>query len=934
MCNAQGECVPADSLPTLCINYMCEEGYALVNDAATRPGNDRATCCYRTGVCAGAPEGAMCSLGDIDSSLIPNPSFEDFFECPDNIEQLSRSTTWVQATGGTSDFFVGSPACDDSWFRNGYMEQLGSVPQLASDGNAFVGSIKDVFGYYEYVGTCLTDPLVADVEYTFTLNVAAPEDDFIFGGDTNGATDLLCIPECNVFPIPGSGYKGNDFQILSSAEPEGGLIGGADWKTITFNFVADANCSAIMFGPSITQTIQDAQEGSYVIYDFLNFQEGAAGMCNAEGECVPGSETEAPETNFPSSSPTDSPTVSTLCINYMCEEGYALVNDAATRPGNDRATCCYRIGVCAGAPEGAMCSLGDIDSSLIPNPSFEDFTVCPDFISQLNRSAAWVQATEATTDFFVQPPACDDTWFRTGDDAVPQLASDGSAFVGTLKAFEEIDYSNYEYVGACLNQPLATGVEYTFTLDVAASSGLVFGGDTNGVTDLLCIPDCTLFPIPGIEYKGREFEILATSEPAGGLVGGGDWKTMTFNFVPTIDCPAIMFGPGINQTIQPSQVRGSYVLYDFLNLQEGASGMCNSEGECVPVDSETEEPETAAPAFNELCIAVIAESDVADNVIQNIWTAFRNRYPSRPLCVLIPYTGNVTEKYDFYLPGDDPDFYDDEYATYDFVFQDNGDPALASDYLSSCESVSSGNIDFVALYIDESTRRSTVKASLSNLFQDLEANNVTYCTVGNDGNGGDWITPFYAELVDTCVSTLNPTATPYPTISPTGSAMPTTTYMPTIYLETISPLTLNTSNVSTLSTSEPLEKLTQAPAVSMIPTNAPVELKLPSNESPSLKVTTRPTLVSAPTLATEPTAAISTNLPNEAPTLKATSRPMTLPTLAPFDEPTLGPTVTPTQQPIKKPTNEPTVAATNDPTKEPIAEPTRSPEVDTKSPSI
>jgi hypothetical protein len=131
------------------------------------------------------------------------------------------------------------------------------------------------------------------------------------------------------------------------------------------------------------------------------------------------------------------------------------------------------------------------------------------------------------------------------------------------------------------------GVDYTFNLDLAAippaSDG--FGGDTNGDTELLCIPDCNLFQISGSDWKGDNYEILATASPAGGLVGGGEWKSITFEATPTQDCPAIMFGPAQSQSVQAGQL-GTYVLYDFLNLQEGVAGVCNAEGECVPVTEE------------------------------------------------------------------------------------------------------------------------------------------------------------------------------------------------------------------------------------------------------------------------------------------------------------------------------------------------------------
>jgi len=276
--------VPTGSGP-FCIDFDCGEGYLLRQNPETRPGEDRATCCYREGVCAGAPEGSPCSLGDIDASLIPNPSFEEFTGCPTTYSQLNLAVAWVQATDATSDYWVGAPSCPDEW-RDG-LGGLGQIPQQASDGDAIVGSIaKPVGDYFEYIGACLISPLQAGTTYTFNLDIAAATDSAGTGGDTNGITELLCVPTCDAFPIPGYGYKGNDYEVLATATPGGGLVGGADWKSITFEVVPNQNCPAIMFGPGQTQSVQAGQTGSYVLYDSLNLQEGEAGVCNGAGECV------------------------------------------------------------------------------------------------------------------------------------------------------------------------------------------------------------------------------------------------------------------------------------------------------------------------------------------------------------------------------------------------------------------------------------------------------------------------------------------------------------------------------------------------------------------------------------------------------------------------------------------------------------------------
>ncbi|KAL7556686.1 hypothetical protein ACA910_009653 [Epithemia clementina (nom. ined.)] len=158
--------------------------------------------------------------------LFPNPLFEEFTSCPTGVTQLDRAVTWIQATDATSDYWVGSPTCDDASWRNG-LGRIGAIPQKATDGDAFVGSVKLALElWYEYIGACLLSPLEIGKEYTFTQDIAAASDSNLYGGDKNGLTELLCIPDCNKFRIVGNGYMGDTFEILAMAEPVGGLVGG------------------------------------------------------------------------------------------------------------------------------------------------------------------------------------------------------------------------------------------------------------------------------------------------------------------------------------------------------------------------------------------------------------------------------------------------------------------------------------------------------------------------------------------------------------------------------------------------------------------------------------------------------------------------------------------------------------------------------------
>lgn len=122
----------------------------------------------------------------------------------------------------------------------------------------------------------------------------------------------------------------------------------------------------------------------------------------------------------------------------------------------------------------------------------------------------------------------------------------------------------------------------TYTLQMhmaAATSSASYGGDTNGDIDVLCIPSCDQLPISGSGVMDAAFDVLASGAPAGGLIGGGDWKPVSLTFTPTADCPAIIFGPASSQSIQAGE-SGTYVMYDMLNLQNDV-GVCNSDGEAV-----------------------------------------------------------------------------------------------------------------------------------------------------------------------------------------------------------------------------------------------------------------------------------------------------------------------------------------------------------------
>ncbi len=92
--------------------------------------------------------------------------------------------------------------------------------------------------------------------------------------------------------------------------------------------------------------------------------------------------------------------------------------------------------------------------NLVPNPSFETYTLCPDNQGQINRAAPWIAPTTGSSDYY---NAC-----ATGGSGVDvpsntfgsQLARTGDAYAGFIvRPINEYR----EYVEIALTQPLLTG---------------------------------------------------------------------------------------------------------------------------------------------------------------------------------------------------------------------------------------------------------------------------------------------------------------------------------------------------------------------------------------------------------------------------------------------------------------------------------------------
>ncbi len=158
------------------------------------------------------PDCTCTSSSTTPTSLIPNASFEDHSCCPSSWSQLNCADTWIQASSATSDYFN---TC-------GWVPTI--VPTPLPDGNGFCGAIFQD-SWTEYVGACLTSPMIAGTQYQLTFYLG-----FVFAtGTLTPCTSTNTLPPINL-----TLFGAQDCNNLPFATQSACPVGFGTWQELGY----------------------------------------------------------------------------------------------------------------------------------------------------------------------------------------------------------------------------------------------------------------------------------------------------------------------------------------------------------------------------------------------------------------------------------------------------------------------------------------------------------------------------------------------------------------------------------------------------------------------------------------------------------------------------------------------------------------------------
>ncbi|MEO8587729.1 MAG: T9SS type A sorting domain-containing protein [Flavobacteriales bacterium] len=212
--------------------------------------------------------------------------------------------------------------------------------------------------------------------------------------------------------------------------------------------------------------------------------------------------------------------------------------------------------LCVAAPRCAA-------QNLVPNPSFEEYTICPDSPGQADLSTSWLKF-RWTPDYFNSCNAndyCDVPRNAFGY----QPAATGSAYAGVV-TYDSLQTDFREYLGVELIEPLSPGLSVYLSFKIApggwgwyAAQRFRYTTDRIGMFFTTQPWSGTVGPIPNTAAAYLEYPLLDTV----------NWTTITGTYIPDSAYTYVVLGNSFRDSLTNTLLQdgsaaypGAYVYFD------------------------------------------------------------------------------------------------------------------------------------------------------------------------------------------------------------------------------------------------------------------------------------------------------------------------------------------------------------------------------------
>ncbi|MBK6408338.1 MAG: hypothetical protein IPF78_01290 [Flavobacteriales bacterium] len=195
------------------------------------------------------PLTVLCIATTQAQNLVPNPSFEEYYDCPINFGQWAEVVDWTSPYNTSADYFN---TCAGTGYAGVPLSSQGY--QYPAQGSAYMGVIAFAQGapsYREFIATHLTEPLQAGVPVYLCFKLALGGFGSVPPNSGNYTCSGMGLKFFNELPADWNGwysYLQPEYPNSAAIHLEEAFTDTSDWVTVSGTYTPDSAYTQLVIG--------------------------------------------------------------------------------------------------------------------------------------------------------------------------------------------------------------------------------------------------------------------------------------------------------------------------------------------------------------------------------------------------------------------------------------------------------------------------------------------------------------------------------------------------------------------------------------------------------------------------------------------------------------------------------------------------------------